>query len=176
MSTVDLVAAVDRFNDLPEGRLKPLLHRCVAAQSWVDALTAGRPYRHAEQLYAAGYALCLGLTTAQVDEALADHPRIGDRPAADSRTASWSKAEQSGVDGADADLAADLLAANVEYQHRFGRIYLVCAAGRGGRELLADLRTRLANSPGTELDVVRRELGKIAQRRLATVLAEVTAE
>lgn len=174
MSAVDLAAAVERFNDLPEDRLTPLLRRCVAAPSWVDALTAGRPYRNADQLYAAGHALCLGLTDEQVDEALADHPRIGDRPAADSTTASWSTAEQSGVDGRDTELAAELYAANVEYQQRFGRIYLVCAAGRDGRDLLADLRSRLANPPVAELDVVRRELGKIAQRRLATVLAEVT--
>jgi 2-oxo-4-hydroxy-4-carboxy-5-ureidoimidazoline decarboxylase len=69
------------------------------------------------------------------------------------------------------DNADEFLAANRAYEQRFGRIYLVCAAGRSGAELLADLRARLANDPDTEFAVTVRELGKIALLRLAKVIA-----
>ena len=75
-----------------------------------------------------------------------------------------SATEQSGVDST--ALADRLLAANLAYEQRFGHIYLVCASGRSGEELLADLAERMRNDPVTELSVVRRELGKIARLRL----------
>ena len=49
---------------------------------------------------------------------------------------------------------------NAEYEQRFGRIYLVAAAGRSAEDLLGLLHERLDNDPETELDVVRRELAR----------------
>jgi 2-oxo-4-hydroxy-4-carboxy-5-ureidoimidazoline decarboxylase len=46
-------------------------------------------------------------------------------------------------------------------------VYLVCASGRSGEELLKILRERLDNDPATELAVAGRELLKIAELRLA---------
>jgi 2-oxo-4-hydroxy-4-carboxy-5-ureidoimidazoline decarboxylase len=65
----------------------------------------------------------------------------------------------------DATLAA-LAEGNREYEARFGHVYLVCASGRSGEELLAVLRSRLGNDPATERRVVRAELGKINRLRL----------
>jgi 2-oxo-4-hydroxy-4-carboxy-5-ureidoimidazoline decarboxylase len=59
---------------------------------------------------------------------------------------------------------------NAAYERRFGHIYLVCAAGRSGAELLAVLRDRLGNDPQTEWDVIRAELSKINALRLARLL------
>jgi 2-oxo-4-hydroxy-4-carboxy-5-ureidoimidazoline decarboxylase len=58
------------------------------------------------------------------------------------------------------------------YEDRFGRIYLVAAAGRSAEELLALLEARLDNDPETELDVVRRELARITRLRLTDLLEE----
>ncbi|HEX9336660.1 MAG TPA: 2-oxo-4-hydroxy-4-carboxy-5-ureidoimidazoline decarboxylase, partial [Pseudonocardiaceae bacterium] len=93
-----------------------------------------------------------------------DHPRIGERAA----PGSMSATEQSGVDSM--TLADRLLAANLAYERRFGHIYLVCASGRDGEDLLADLAARMGNDPATELGVVRRELGKIARLRLERII------
>jgi 2-oxo-4-hydroxy-4-carboxy-5-ureidoimidazoline decarboxylase len=60
--------------------------------------------------------------------------------------------------------------ANAEYEHRFGHLYLVCADGRGGEELLEDLQRRLGNDPPTELEVAGRELAKIADLRLTNAV------
>ena len=59
---------------------------------------------------------------------------------------------------------------NAEYERRFGHIYLVCATGKSGQELLAILRERLGNDRDTEWKVVAAELAKINRLRLRKLL------
>jgi 2-oxo-4-hydroxy-4-carboxy-5-ureidoimidazoline decarboxylase len=106
------------------------------------------------------------LAPAGLEQALAGHPRIGERHGADGR----SRREQAGVHGADPATIRALADGNEEYERRFGHIYLVCATGRSAGELLALLRERLSNDPGTEWEVVRRELAKINRIRLTRLL------
>lgn len=162
----DTALAIGRINTLPPAELAAEFRRCVAVPRWADELVAARPFDDENALFAAADRLTGGLTDAEVLAALADHPRIGERTGS-----ALSASEQSGVDRGDADLAARLLAGNAAYEERFGHLYLVCASGRGGRELLADLEARLANDPATELGVVRRELAGIARVRLAGLVA-----
>jgi 2-oxo-4-hydroxy-4-carboxy-5-ureidoimidazoline decarboxylase len=139
--------------ELPEESLRA----CLAVPRWVEAVRAAEP----DEVFAVAERVAATLTAEEIAVAVADHPRIGDRTGG-----ATSRAEQSGVDN-----PAEFLAANREYEQRFGRIYLVCASGRGGDELLADLRARLGNDPDTELAVTARELGKIALLRLAKVVS-----
>lgn len=171
MSMLDGSAATDstdmqRFNGLPADELRPRLLRCVAVPRWADTLVDDRPYADLADLLGAADELTAGLTDDEVLLALADHPQIGQRT-----NSAWSRSEQSGVDDRDDELAERLRNGNIDYQERFGHIYLVCATGRSGPEMLADLTARLANDPVTELGVVRDELGKIAALRLRRVVA-----
>lgn len=159
------IAEVDR---LPAEALEHAFRQCLAVDRWARALVAGRPYTGVDELLAGADALSDSLTDDEIRQALADHPRIGQRASAGSTTAAMSAAEQSGVDSV--ALADRLTAANAAYEQRFGHIYLVCAAGRGGEELLADLADRMGNDPISELAVVRRELGRIARLRLAGMI------
>jgi 2-oxo-4-hydroxy-4-carboxy-5-ureidoimidazoline decarboxylase len=144
-----------------------LLRPSCASRQWVAELVAGRPYRSLDRLLAASDAAAATLDWADVEEALAAHPRIGERAAGASREAAWSRGEQAGAAGAAADTAAGLAAGNAEYEARFGHVFLICAAGRSGAEMLAELRTRLGHNAADEQQVVRRELGAIARLRLA---------
>ena len=110
-----------------------------------------------------------GLAPADLEQALAGHPRIGERHGADGR----SRREQAGVLGADPATIRALADGNQAYERRFGHIYLVCATGRGAGELLALLRERLGNDQATEWEVVRRELAKINRIRLTRLIEEV---
>ena len=139
--------------------VRPLLTECLAVPRWVDAVLAGRPYADLDALKAAAD---LPLSSDEIRQAMAAHPRIGEQPKHSGTDAAWSRSEQSGVDNADA-----FAAANAEYEAKFGHVYLVCASGRGGEELLKILRARLDNDPATELAVAGRELLKIAELRLA---------
>ena len=94
-------------------------------------------------------------------EALAGHPRIG------ARVSGQSAAEQSGVAGSSREA---LLAGNIEYEERFGHVFLICATGLSGEEMLAALRERLANDPFTERKVATAELRKITVLRARKAL------
>lgn len=158
-------ANIQRFNEQAAEELRSRLLRCVAVPRWAGALVDGRPFADLAGLLGMADELTAGLTDDEVRLALADHPKIGQRT-----NSAWSRAEQSGVDDRDADLAERLRDGNVAYEVRFGHIYLVCATGRSGAEMLADLTARLTNDPVTEIGVVRRELGKIAALRLRRVV------
>jgi len=112
------------------------------------------------------------LAPADLEQALAGHPRIGQRHGTDDR----SRREQAGVHAADPATIQALAEGNQAYERRFGHIYLVCATGRSAGELLALLRERLGNDPGAEWAVVRSELAKINRIRLAQLVEEVKGE
>ncbi|HVE27415.1 MAG TPA: 2-oxo-4-hydroxy-4-carboxy-5-ureidoimidazoline decarboxylase, partial [Sporichthya sp.] len=153
------------YNALQETAAAEVVAACCAAPAWAAGLAAGRPYPDLDALVAASDALVAGLSWPQVLAALEAHPRIGERPTGPGAEAAASRREQAAV-GADAELAAALAAANVDYESRFGHVYLVRAAGRTGTELLALLRSRLGNTAAAEQDVVRGELAEITALRL----------
>jgi len=155
------IAEVNAMNADP---LAGVFRQCVAVDRWARGLAHGRPYADMTELLARADELSASLTDEEIRQALDDHPRIGEHAA----QGGMSATEQSGVDSV--TLADRLLAANIAYEARFGYIYLVCASGRDGEDLLADLATRMANDPVTELAVVRQELGKIARLRLERLL------
>jgi 2-oxo-4-hydroxy-4-carboxy-5-ureidoimidazoline decarboxylase len=142
------------------------LMACCSSARWAAEVLSGRPYATADEVLARSDAAVAGLAPADLEQALAGHPRIGERRDADER----SRREQAGVLGADPATIQALADGNAEYERRFGHIYLVCATGRNAADLLALLRERLGNDPGTEWGVVRRELGKINRIRLAKLL------
>lgn len=158
---------LEGFNSAPAAELRPLLTECLAVPRWVDALLAGRPYADVDALLAASD-LHADLNDEEVLGAIAGHPRIGESAPGGGVSAKWSADEQSGVT---APLADRLRAANTAYEDRFGHIYLVCATGLSGEQVLADLGARMTNPPDVELRVVNRELARIAALRLRKVLA-----
>jgi OHCU decarboxylase len=164
------VAQIDRlgigqFNALPEADARALLESCLAVPRWVDAVVGGRPYPDTGALLAAADEGASALTEAEVDAALSRHPRIGERPGED-HDADFSRREQAGVVPADAAAREELVAANREYEERFGRVFLIRAAGRSATEILAELRRRLHNEPDVETAEVAGQLREIALLRL----------
>jgi 2-oxo-4-hydroxy-4-carboxy-5-ureidoimidazoline decarboxylase len=160
---------LDRFNEEPAEELTPTLLACCDVQSWADAVERGRPYVDVEAALAAADKAARSLTTAEVDRALAAHPRIGERAQGEGTEAAWSRGEQSGV-GRDEPTAAALAEGNRAYEERFGRVFLICATGLSGEQVLDSLTERLGNDEETEAAVVADELRKIAVLRLRKVL------
>ncbi|MFT4286951.1 2-oxo-4-hydroxy-4-carboxy-5-ureidoimidazoline decarboxylase [Nocardioides sp.] len=156
---------LDDFNSLPAPEAAAAVRACADIDSFVETLVEGRPYPDLPELFAAARELATAWTPEEVERALADHPRIGERPAGEGASAELSRAEQAGV-GDDAELQRRLREGNAAYEARFGRIYLVRAKGRTAEQLLALLDERLANDPATELEVTKGQLGEIALLRL----------
>ena len=163
---------MEEFNRADTDHLRLELLRLTAAPDWADALLDGRPYDDLDDLQHASDEIISALSEAQVDAALAGHPRIGETATGlDEESAARSAREQAGMARADAALQDAMARGNAEYETRFGRIYLVAAAGRGAEELLGYLEQRLGNDPAVELEVVRRELAAITRLRLADLLS-----
>lgn len=157
--------SLGHLNALPAEVAQRQLLACCSSPRWAAEVASGRPFGSASEVLARSDRSVATLSQADLQEALAGHPRIGDR----SRPG-WSKGEQAGVQAADRATAQALVEGNAAYERRFGHIYLVCATGRSGPELLALLRERIGNDPAAESDVVRRELAKINQIRLRKLL------
>jgi 2-oxo-4-hydroxy-4-carboxy-5-ureidoimidazoline decarboxylase len=166
------MSGLDRFNGASAAQLRPQLLALTAAPVWADQLLTRRPYADLAELLDTSDDLVRALDDGQIDAALAGHPRIGERAAGlDEEAASRSATEQAGMSGADAALKASMARGNTEYEQRFGRIYLVAAAGRSAEDLLSLLRDRLDNDPDTEFQVVRAELASITRLRLTDLLS-----
>ena len=161
-------AGLERLNGLPDGAARQELLACCSSARWAAEVASGRPFASADEIIARSDSAVAGLAQADLEQALAGHPRIGDRSRAGA--AAWSRQEQAGVAAADQAIVRALADDNEAYERRFGHIYLVCATGRRGAELLALLRERLRNDTAGEWDVVRRELGKINRIRLRKLL------
>lgn len=133
-----------------------------AAPGWAARVAVGGPYASLDALLAAADD---ALTDADLDPAMAGHPRIGDRTAG-----GRSRREQAAVASAPDDVLDALAAGNRAYEERFGHVYLVCASGRSAEDLLATLHTRLGHDARTERAVALAELAAINRIRLTQLV------
>jgi allantoicase len=163
----------------PEAAEAALL-TCCGSTRWAREVAARRPFRTVDHLREVADEVWAALEPDDVTEAFAAHPRIGER-AADSVEAQaagharWSAGEQAGTaDAAEATRAA-LAEGNRAYEERFGRVFLIRAAGRSAEEMLAALEERLRNDPETELEVATEQQRQITQLRLDKLLREPPA-
>ena len=154
---------MDRFHSLSHERAACELMTCCAARSWAAQVSGLRPFPDKAALVATGRKLAEQLTWPEVLEALSAHPRIGQSPASPTKEAHWSRQEQSGVS---ANSQEAFIAGNAAYENRFGHIFLICATGMSGEQMLAELGSRLENDVAREQVVVRQELAKIVELRL----------
>ncbi|MGN9839539.1 2-oxo-4-hydroxy-4-carboxy-5-ureidoimidazoline decarboxylase [Nonomuraea sp. H19] len=163
----DTLTALDAFNARSPAEAEQELLACCASRAFAAAMAARRPFPALDRLVAAAEETARGLEWADALEALDAHPRIGDRASGGGREAAWSRQEQSGVED---EVRAALAEGNRAYEERFGHVYLICATGLTGAQMLARLRERLGNDEESERAVVREELAKITRLRLVKLM------
>ena len=149
----------------PEAAERDVL-ACCESRSFARRIVGDRPYRDPAALQDAVTAAFGVLTWDDIVESMNAHPRIGDRV----RTGGWSAAEQSGAASAGETVQRALADGNVAYEERFGHVFLICATGLSGQDMLDQLQARLRHDPDAERAVVREELLKITRLRLAKLL------
>ena len=152
------------FNTLSTAEATARLLTCLAVPRWAAEVVAGRPYDNLAALVKQAEAAAATLTDDELAAALARHPRIGERAGVD-HDAALSAKEQAAVAPDD-----ELTAGNEEYERRFGRVFLIRAAGRTAPEVLAELRRRLDNDEATERAEAVAQLREIALLRLPEVV------
>jgi 2-oxo-4-hydroxy-4-carboxy-5-ureidoimidazoline decarboxylase len=159
-------SALAAFNAAsPEDAERDML-ACCASGSFARMIADGRPYPDPAALQQAVNSAFATLSWDDIAEGLDGHPRIGDRV----RSGGWSAAEQSGAASAGDAVRQALADGNLAYEERFGHVFLICASGLSGQQMLDQLRARLGHDPEAERAVVREELLKITQLRLTKLL------
>ena len=157
-----------RWNALPLENAAEEVLPCCGSKGWARAMALRRPIRDEAALLAASDEVWRNLPQAGWMEAFRSHPRIGDTRAqvASQRSAAWSKTEQQNVATAEGEIKIGLAEGNRAYEKRFNRIFIVCATGKSGREILEMLKRRLNNDDAAELQEAAEEQRQIAQVRL----------
>jgi 2-oxo-4-hydroxy-4-carboxy-5-ureidoimidazoline decarboxylase len=137
------------------------------SRRWAESMADARPFGDLAQLTRMADTLWLGLGPGDWLEALAGHPRIGERGGA---AEEHSRREQAGMQEASDAVRAAIAAGNRQYEERFGHVFLISAAGRRPEEILSALTRRLDNTPEEEVRVAAEEHRRITRLRLERML------
>jgi OHCU decarboxylase len=164
---------VERLNSLTHDEAEAELLKCCGSTAWACGMAARRPFRDAGELLRAADEVWTNLEGDDRLEAFSRHPQIGEGKSATEQTRkeqSWSEQEQSGVGAADASARAELAELNRVYAEKFGYIFIVCATGKSPEQILASLKSRLANDAATEIKNAAEEQRQITNLRLRKLL------
>lgn len=156
------------FNHLSEAQAKEFLKHCVHISSWAQALTEQRPFPSKHTLLNTAQIQTDTWAWSDIKAALDTHPRIGEqqaKKALSTQEQAFSEKEQALV-YQDAHTQDALYEANLEYEQKFGFIFLIKAMGLTSMDIYEALQQRLQNDLDTEKQIVRQQLAGIALHRL----------
>ncbi len=165
---------LDTLNTLAEKEAYTQLEQCCVSRTWVTQMIASRPFQSHKALVNKAASIWYDhCAEADFKEAFTGHPKIGNVESLKEKfahTASWAGNEQAKVAEASTETIEALAAANMEYENKFGYIFIVSASGKSADEMLAIINARLQHSPEDELYVAMNEQHKITVIRLAKLV------
>jgi OHCU decarboxylase len=153
---------LDELNRMPARSAADALKLCCGSRRWAEGVTACRPFLDVADLHRAADATSNTLGREDWLEAFRSHPKIGEMK----NVSGWSEKEQQGMTSTADDVRRRLVQLNREYQDRFGFIFIICADGKSGEEMLAQLEERIQNRPEEEMRIASAEQVKIVHLRL----------
>src|SRR5690625_965733 len=95
---------LEQFNTASRADAIAAVRPCMDIARWIADIVDARPYASVAALLAQGETAANPLQPAEIDAALAHHPRIGERAQGDGAEASMSAAEQAGLGDSSAEL------------------------------------------------------------------------
>jgi 2-oxo-4-hydroxy-4-carboxy-5-ureidoimidazoline decarboxylase len=159
------------MGELTDAELREGLTAALPVRRWVEEVASHAPFTSLDELLDAA-----PLRRFEIDQALAHHPRIGEKLVGDGAAQQFSRAEQASADAGDDALAAGIADGNRRYEQRFNRVFLIRAAGRSRAEILAELERRLLHDEQEELVIISEQLLEIALLRLEQTFAETLGD
>jgi 2-oxo-4-hydroxy-4-carboxy-5-ureidoimidazoline decarboxylase len=163
-----------RWNNLSQEEAERAILPCCGSKAWAARMALKRPIRDETALLTTSDAVWRGLGEADWFDAFRSHPRIGEsRKEKDSALQSsvWSAQEQQKAATAEDSEKMALKQGNLEYERKFGRVFIVCATGKSASEILEILTRRLHNDDATELRQAAEEQRQIMHLRLKKWIA-----
>lgn len=163
---------LERLNNLSQGEAEAELLKCCGSTAWARAVAARRPFADEGELMKAAEEVWSNLEAEDWLEAFGRHPKIGERKAAaqSGQERAWSEQEQARASAAGESERARLVELNGEYERKFGYIFIVCATGKSGAQILASLESRIKNDPAAEIANAAEEQRLITRLRLRKLL------
>ena len=166
------------LNRMDRDDAKTALRRCCGADRWVQGMLDAMPFSSRTHLFGEAERLWWSLGDGDWLEAFDHHPKIGADPEQlrqkFQQTADWSEAEQSSVQNASEAVLEELAQGNVDYEAKFGFLFIVCATGKSAAQMLHLLQARLPNETAYELRIAAGEQAKITRLRLEKLAASDT--
>ena len=163
------------LNSLSDLEAAEVFTQCCAANRWVKAMVAQRPYKDMSFLLNNAKRYWEMMVEEDFLEAFKAHPQIGDVSTLREKfanTKALASGEQSLVNEAPDLVLQKLANGNKDYLERFGFIFIVFATGKTAIEMLDLLNQRLQNSRSEEIENAAREQFKITELRLKNKLEE----
>ena len=161
---------IKAFNKFSKVEKAKQLMSCCGSSSWVALMMKQIPFINENDFVAAAvdiwYNQC---SSSHWLESFTHHPKIGD---VKSLTKKFAGKEQASVAAATKKTIAALANANIEYETKFGFIFIVCATGKPAIEMLRLLQDRLSNTIGEELHIAMGEQMKITILRFQKLITE----
>ena len=161
------------LNSLSAADAAKELLQCCGSKRWATQMSSARPYENLADVISRSNELWQSLDRDDWLEAFRSHPKIGEKKAANAvseQSQHWSAQEQQGVQHAAQQTIERLAKLNVDYEKKFGFIFIVCATGKSSDEILALLEARLPNEPAAELPIAAAEQAKITELRLRKLI------
>jgi 2-oxo-4-hydroxy-4-carboxy-5-ureidoimidazoline decarboxylase len=158
-----------RWNSLDPGAAAREALPCCGSRAWAAALAGRRPIADEASLIEASTSIWQDLPEEAWQDAFDSHPRIGQSHAQAHTTEQsmrWSAQEQRTALSQNDTAKLALEEANRRYEQKFGRIFIVCAAGKTSSEILAILEARMKNDAATELREAAEQQRQITELRL----------
>ena len=164
---------LEHFNNIGFTEAQAELFKCCGSTRWAQMLCAQRPFASVADLKEKSDAEWNRSSEADAMEAFSHHPKIGAKSLEEkfASTKQWASGEQAGVQTASAEVLAALLQGNIDYEQKFGFIFIVCATGKTASEMLELLLQRLPNNRADELLIAMGEQNKITHIRIDKLFA-----
>ena len=166
---------IEGWNAMPVEAASEAVLPCCGSHAWAVGLALRRPLSTLPELLAASDAAWWSLSEGDWQQAFDSHPRIGEQHAvkqASEASMAWSAGEQQTALLSDADARTKLAEANRAYEEKFGRIFIVCASGKGAQEMLGIVSRRMQNTAEAELRETAEQQREITHIRLRKWVAE----
>jgi OHCU decarboxylase len=170
---LDSMISLEHLNMAPHDEAWRALLTCCGSKRWAQLMVEARPFASLAALEEAADRIWQELGPEDWLEAFSSHPKIGARQAErpqSKQSSQWSAQEQSGTHQSATETLSALAESNNEYERRFGYIFIVCATGKSGEEMLALCQRRLTNEPEKELPVAAEEQRLITRIRLRKLI------
>ena len=166
---------LEELNHLEEEECRQALFSCCGSTTWVGKMLVCRPFTNETELKEKAIELFRNCTKEDWLEAFSHHAKLGDRSKMKNsdrkNMTEWEKQEQAGTAAANDAILDKLEKANVDYENKFGFIYLLCATGKSASVMLGSLYERLPNDLHKEIGIAMEEQNKITKLRIEKLLS-----